>query len=131
MTSVPVRSIRSTRPCRNSTVLIRRIGMSMPDRVMIPLRNITRRSVSTKCVVFQDISGRTKYQQKPMAQTAATAMSSTVCGVDRNPDDVMTPRSTPAAAVRSPNKRNGPSRHFQCGCRWRTTRSPDARFSRG
>ncbi len=53
-----MRNIRSNRPCRNSTLLIRASGMSIPLRVSRPWRNITRRSVITKCVVHQFRNGQ-------------------------------------------------------------------------
>ena len=70
MISVPVRSIRSMMPCRNSTLLIRASGMSMPLRVSTPCRNITRRSVMTKCVVSQFRNGHTVSQPTSTSQTA-------------------------------------------------------------
>jgi hypothetical protein len=74
MISVPVRSIRSLRPCRNSTLLIRASGMSMPARVITPCRNITRRSVITKCVVRQAMNGHTV--SHPMTISQMTPMTS-------------------------------------------------------
>ncbi len=69
--------------------------MSMPDRMRIPLRNITRRSVRTKWVVFHESSGRAKYQMKPSAHIRPTMMPSTVFGVCPSDDPTMTPARTP------------------------------------
>jgi hypothetical protein len=70
MIRVPVRNIRSSKPCRNSTLLIRASGMSMPDLVSRPWRNITRRSVMTKCVVHQLRNGHTVSHPMITSQTA-------------------------------------------------------------
>ena len=77
MISVPVRNIRSKIPCRNSTLLIRASGMSMPDRVSRPWRNITRRSVMTKCVVHQLRNGHTVSHPMITNQMTPMTMSTT------------------------------------------------------
>ncbi len=43
----------------------------MPDRVSTPWRNITRRSVITKCVVSQVRNGQADSQPTTTSQTAA------------------------------------------------------------
>ena len=81
MISVPVRSIRSTSPCRNSTLLIRASGMSIPVRVSSPCRNITRRSVMTKCVVHQLKNGQTVSHPTTTSQMAPITSSTTFLAV--------------------------------------------------
>ena len=68
-------------PCRNSTLLIRASGMSIPDRLNNPCRNITRRSVITKCVVHQVRNGHTVSHPTMTSQIASTTSWTTLLAV--------------------------------------------------
>ena len=57
-----MRNIRSNTRSRNSTLLIRANGMSIPLRVSNPYRYITRLLVTTKWVVIQFRNGHSVSQ---------------------------------------------------------------------
>ena len=82
MISVPVRSMRSSTPWRNSTLLIRASGMSMPERVSSPWRNITLRSVMTKCVVHQLRNGHIVSHPTMITHTTAITIITTLRAVE-------------------------------------------------
>ncbi len=56
--------------------------MSIPDRVNSPWRNITRRSVMTKCVVHQFKNGHTVNHPTMTNQTAKMTSNTTFFAVD-------------------------------------------------
>ena len=131
MISVPVRNIRSSRPCRNSTLLIRASGMSMPALVNNPCRNITLRSVMTKCVVRQFRNGHST--NHPTITSHTTPMTAITTFLAVAPQSVWLTTAAPnaASAVTSSRTRTGPINRFQCGCRCSTTRSSAARTLSG
>ena len=95
----------------------------MPARVSRPCRYITRRSVITKCVVFQARMGRRDNQMTSNSQTAPITPATT-CRV-RGSQSVRLTTAAPndAAAVQINSASTGQTRRFQCGWRCNTTRS--------
>jgi len=131
MTKVPVRSIRSIRPWRNSTLLIRASGMSMPARVSTPWRNITRRSVMTKCVVHHMRNGHNVSQPTSTSQMAAITPLTTFLAVWLQSVWLTKPMPNAATPLATMSTSTAGMSRFQCGCRCSTTCSSTARTFSG
>lgn len=103
----------------------------MPLRVISPCRNITRRSVITKCVVHQLRNGQIVSHPTRINQTAPMTTATTVLAVGSQSVLVTTAAPKAASAVASRSTRIGPISRFQCGCRCSTTCSSLARTLSG
>jgi hypothetical protein len=67
---------------------MRASGISMPVRVNKPWRNITRRSVITKCVVHHVKNGQRVNQQMVTSQIARITSETTVLAVCSHPSEL-------------------------------------------
>ena len=130
MISVPVRSIRSTRPWRNCTLEMRPIGMSMPVWVSTPWRISTRRSVTMKCVDFHTMSLAMQRQATSAPHSTSTTMIATVRAVPSR-RDCAAPTANPAIAVVTTNTIAGTTSIFQCGWQCSSSSSSVASASSG
>ena len=98
----------------------------MPLRLNTPCRNITRRSVMTKCVVSQFRNGHTVSQPRSTSQIAPMTPKTTLLAFGSHVVPLTTAQPNDAAALARIRTMTGQNSRFQCGWRCRTTCSSPA-----
>ncbi len=106
--------MRSNIDCEEKTVLMRSNGISMLDRRITPLRQMTRSVVSTKWSEIHDTYDEMNHPADPMS--AIPAMMLSACTSQANIANIPNTIETSSAAVAG-------ARRNQCGVRLRMSSS--------